>query len=356
VDIVAAQTMEEDFETGIHLHSTSGLVFNVVPVIHRLCFQIKHTWLIHPEFLESFQNLTLHIEYFPFYDGNLADLGNLSAPLVMKILFGYFNDLDQMNMMYEHHYCDAHPGNILVKLSPDKTDVHFFWSDPGKTNSTLDRGRSKVKSQLNPQFLNSVSFLFGYLLKISTGMSEAESIVKRVNSMHQNLSQSAIMNSNLYLDSMMKLIQEEIEGSLNPQYLRILMRSLHPSSKFSEIVSSKRIGALERQNVAQAAINSKQGVKILELEKTIVAQAAINNEQAVKILELEKTIVTLEGQSVAQAAINNEQAVKILELEKTIVTQSVKILELEKILTKLAEMFKLFEAKPEPSTRRHHDL
>jgi hypothetical protein len=37
--VMAMLTMKNDFESGTKLHSTAGLVLNVVPVIHRRCLK-----------------------------------------------------------------------------------------------------------------------------------------------------------------------------------------------------------------------------------------------------------------------------------------------------------------------------
>ena len=104
VDIVTAETVTDDFETGIKLHSTDGLVFSVVPIIHRVCLFVNRSWFV-DDLVESKQDLNLHIEYLPEYMGTVDQIqSGWTLPLAMKLLYGYFNDMQQMNEQFGHHY------------------------------------------------------------------------------------------------------------------------------------------------------------------------------------------------------------------------------------------------------------
>jgi hypothetical protein len=204
LDIVTSKTVTDDFKTGIklQLHST-GILGTVA--------QIQSGWTL---------------------------------PLAMKLLYGYFNDMLQMNEQFGQHYCDGHPGNILVNIV-NKSNIHFFWSDPGKTSSSRYMHRSD--SKMNPQFLSSVDLMFDLMLNSWKAMNDAIRVVQIVQSYHASLLEKGEMSSWSYFPRMVTKIRSEIEKEMSRKDWDAFMSLLHPSSQFSESVSSRRLRVIEDQ-------------------------------------------------------------------------------------------------------------
>ena len=243
VDISTTEVMKVEYETGIKLHSTAGLIFSVVPILHRVCFMINSSWFV-PSLIENFM---LHIEYLPRYMGTINQFQGWTLPIAMKLLYGYFNDLQQMNNQFGHHYCDGHSGNILFNVSHNK--VQFYWADPGQTSQS--RHKVHYDTEMNAQFLSSIDNFFELMWNFWNHLPDAMSVVGAVHSHHLELLGHKDMNSRWYLDSMVPKIQSEIEKELSRKDWDAFMSLLHPSSRFSESVSSKRIRVLEDDNNSQ---------------------------------------------------------------------------------------------------------
>lgn len=180
--IVSNETKGEEYASSLMFQSTEGLVFSVVPTIHRVCLPIKKSWF-NKELSETQQNLSLNVEYNPRFLGDVKKFQNWTLPLALKFLFGYFNDLQQMFVQFGKHYVDGHPGNILVK--EDKGRIQFFWADPGKSES--GSRTCTVPTKMNLQFLGALEEIFTFMETSFRNLPTAHDVVESIIRYHNHL-------------------------------------------------------------------------------------------------------------------------------------------------------------------------